>query len=63
MVCDTLVRNDEDHLCNHAGLWGSRQAGWRLCPLAMRGPAPHATERFLRLDVGPWGDWPYSTLP
>lgn len=54
MVFNILVTNDDDHLRNHAMLWGPD--GWRLSPLYDVVPRPMiASERDLHLGVGAAG--------
>lgn len=54
MVFNILVTNDDDHLRNHAMLWGP--AGWRLSPLYDVVPRPMiASERNLHLGIGSAG--------
>lgn len=54
MVFNIFITNDDDHLRNHAFLWGPD--GWRLSPLYDVVPRPtNARSRMLHLGVGQSG--------
>jgi serine/threonine-protein kinase HipA len=56
MVFNILVSNDDDHLRNHAFLYDTAAAGWRLSPLYDVVPKPQiGTDRYLHLGIGPDG--------
>jgi serine/threonine-protein kinase HipA len=56
MVFNIMVTNDDDHLRNHAFLYGATSGGWRLSPLYDVVPRPMlATERYLAIGVGDQG--------